>query len=288
MKTYLDCLPCFMNQALRAGRIASNDKRKIKKLLDEIGMLIHEIPMKNTPPETGALIYKKVSEITGNNDPYKKIKEKNIEHALHLYPELKQKVKESDDSLLTAIRLAIAGNVIDLGVGKEFDIVKDVETILHQEFAIFDYELFKQELKNAKEILYIGDNSGEAVFDKILIEQLGKPVIFAVREIPVINDITLKEAKQIGIDKIAKVISSGTIAPGTILNFCNDKFLKNFNNADMIISKGQGNYEGLSNVNRSIFFLLKAKCPVIARNIGVEENDIILKGKKNITISNKH
>ncbi len=281
MKTYLDCLPCFMNQALRAGRIATDDEHKIKKLLDEVGKLIQQIPMENTPPETGALIYKKVSEITGNDDPYKEIKEKNIEHAMHLYSELKQKVLESDDRLLTTIRLAVAGNVIDLGVDKEFNIVEDVEIILHQEFAVFDYELFKQELKAAKEILYIGDNSGEAVFDKILIEELGKPVIFVVREIPVINDITFKEAEQIGIDKIAKVISSGTTAPGTILKRCNDDFLEKFKNADMIISKGQGNYEGLSGVNRSIFFLLKAKCPVIAGNIGVKENDIILKGKSN-------
>ncbi len=278
MKTYLDCLPCFMNQALRAGRIATNDEQKIKKLLDEVGMLIQKIPMENTPPETGAIIYEIISEITGNNDPYQKIKEKNIEHALHLYPELKQKVKKSDDSLLTAIRLAVAGNVIDLGVDKEFSIVEDIEKILHQEFAIFDYEFFKQELNKAKEILYIGDNSGEAVFDKILIEELEKPVTFVVREIPVINDVTLKEAKQIGIDKIAKVISSGTIAPGTVLDYCNNNFLEKFKNADMIISKGQGNYEGLSNVSRSVFFLLKAKCPVIARNLKEKGNDIILKG----------
>ena len=281
MKTYLDCLPCFMNQALRAGRIATNNEHKIKSLLNEVGMLIQKIPMENTPPETGALIYKMVSEITGNLDPYKKIKEENIEHALHLYPNLKQKVKESEDSLLTAIRLAVAGNVIDLGVDKEFNLVEDIETISHQEFAIFDYELFKQELNKAKEILYIGDNSGEAVFDKILIEELGKPVTFVVREIPVINDITFKEANFIGIDKIAKVISSGTTAPGTILKSCNNNFLEKFRNADMIISKGQGNYEGLSGVNRSIFFLLKAKCPVIARNLDVKENDIILKGKSN-------
>ena len=278
MKTYLDCLPCFINQALRAGRIATNDEKKIKKLLDEIGKLIEKIPLENTPPETGAIIYKKVSEITNNFDPYKKIKEKNIKHAMQLYPELKFVVKESNDNLLTAIRLAVAGNVIDLGVDKEFNIVEDIETILHQEFAVFHYELFKQELETAKEILYIGDNAGEAVFDKILIEELNKKVTFAVREIPVINDITLKEAKQIGIDKIAKVISSGSIAPGTILKNCNKKFLEIFNNADMVISKGQGNYEGLSDVNRSIFFLLKAKCPVIANNLGVKENDIILKG----------
>ncbi len=278
MKTYLDCLPCFMNQALRAGRIATNDEKKIKKLLDEVGMMIPKIPMENTPPETGEIIYRKISEITGNKDPYQNIKTKNISHALNLYPSLKEKVEKSDDRLLTAIRIAIAGNIIDLGVNKEFDLVNDVEKIMHQEFAICDYDFFRQELNKAKEILYIGDNSGEAVFDKILIEELGKPVIFVVREIPIINDITRKEAEQIGIDKIAKVISSGTTAPGTIINLCNDDFISKFENANMIISKGQGNYEGLSGVDRSIFFLLKVKCPVIARNVGVKENDIVLKG----------
>lgn len=266
-----------MTQALRAGRVATNDEKKIKELLDEIGSLIHKIPMEQTPPETGALIYKRISEITGNLDPYKKIKGKNIEQVLELYDDLEQKVKTSDDPLLTSLRLAIAGNVIDLGVNKKFNIVEDVEKILHQDFAIFDYNLFKKNLKNAKEILYIGDNSGEAVFDKLLIKELGKPVTFVVREIPIINDITMKEAKRIGIDKIANVISSGTIAPGTILKYCNDEFLDKFNNADMVISKGQGNYEGLSDVDRSVFFLLKVKCPVIARNIGVKEDDIILK-----------
>jgi uncharacterized protein with ATP-grasp and redox domains len=267
-----------MNQALRAGRVATNDEKKIKKLLDEIGMLIGKIPMEHTPPETGAIIYRRVSEITGNADPYREIKEKNISQALSLYPELKKKVAESNDRLLTALRLAVAGNIIDLGVGKEFNIRDDVEKTLHQKFAICDYELFKQELNKAKEILYIGDNSGEAVFDKILIEELGKKVTFVVREIPIINDITIKEAKLIGIDKIAKVISSGTTAPGTILDICNDDFLKIFVNADMIISKGQGNYEGLSGTDIPIFFILKAKCSVIADNIGVQENDIVLKG----------
>lgn len=281
MKTYLDCLPCFLQQALRAGRIATDDEAIIKKLLDEVGAMIKEIPMENTPPQTGAIIYQKISEITNNADPYKVIKEKNITHALHLYPELKKKVEKSDDSLLTAIRLAVAGNVIDLGVNREFDLVEEIEKILHQEFAVFDFESFKQELNNAKEILYIGDNSGEAVFDKILIEELGKPVTFVVREIPIINDITEKEARQIGIDKIAEILSSGTTAPGTILELCNQEFIRKFYDADLVISKGQGNYEGLSGVQRSIFFLLKVKCPVIAENIGVREDDIILKGKKN-------
>lgn len=278
MKTYLDCMPCFLQQTLRAGRIATDDEKIIKQLLDDVGMMIKDIPLENTPPETGMLIYQKISQITGNRDPYKKIKRTNIEKALSLYPELKEKVSNSDDRLLVAIRFAIAGNVIDLGVNKEFDIVTEIEKILTQDFAVFDYAKFKTALNNAENILYIGDNAGEAVFDKILIEELNKPVTYVVREIPVINDVTEEEAHFIGIDKVAKIVSSGTTAPGTILDLCDEKFIDMFNNADLIISKGQGNYEGLSSVDRSLFFLLKAKCKVIAINIGVQENDIILKG----------
>jgi len=277
MKTYLDCLPCFMSQALRAGRMATNDEKKIKELLDDVGCMIKDIPMESTPPETGDLIYQKVREITGVEDPYEKIKESNITEALILYPNLKNLVNNSDNKLLTAIRIAIAGNIIDLGVGKEFNILEDVEKILNQEFAIFDFEEFTYQLNNAKSILYLGDNAGESVFDKILIEELNKPVTYVVRDVPVINDVTFEDAIRSGLDDVAEIISSGSSAPGTILNLCNEAFLEKFNNADMIISKGQGNYEGLSNVKRSVFFLLKAKCNVIANNLGVKENDIILK-----------
>jgi hypothetical protein len=278
MKTYLDCLPCFLQQTLRAGRVATDDEKILKQLLDDVGMMLKDIPLENTPPETGMLIYQKISQITGNKDPYKKIKKTNIEKALSLYPELKEKVSNSEDRLLVAIRFAIAGNVIDLGVNKEFDIVNEIKKILTQDFAVFDYSKFKTALNNAENILYIGDNAGEAVFDKILIEELNKPVTYVVREIPVINDVTKEEARFIGIDKVAKIVSSGTTAPGTILDLCDEKFIDMFNTADLIISKGQGNYEGLSGVDRSLFFLLKAKCKIIATNIGVQENDIILKG----------
>ncbi len=277
MKTYIDCLPCFMSQALRAGRIATKDETKIKALLDDVGCMIKDIPMDSTPPETGKMIYQRVTEITGVEDPYKNIKESNINEALALYPKLKQIVKNSPDKLLTAIRIAIAGNTIDLGLNREFNILEDLNKILKQDFAIFDYEEFTSQLEKAKSILYIGDNAGETVFDKILIEELGKPVTYVVRDIPIINDATIEDAINSGLDEVAEIISSGTTAPGTILKLCNNKFLHRFNNAELIISKGQGNYEGLSNVQRSVFFLLIAKCHVIANDLNVKENDIVLK-----------
>ena len=126
--------------------------------------------------------------------------------------------------------------------------------------------------------LYIGDNAGESVFDRILIERLNKPVTYIVREIPIINDVTYKDALQAGIDKVATIFSSGTRAPGTFLKKCSREFIEMFNSAKFIISKGQGNYEGLSNEKHRIFFLLKAKCYVIANDIGVSEGDIVLKG----------
>ncbi|MEN8122429.1 MAG: ARMT1-like domain-containing protein [Bacteroidota bacterium] len=279
MKTFLECLPCMMQQALRAGRMSTDDDRVVKKILDEVGESIKEIPMESTPAESGATVYKKIRDITGVADPYKKIKKASIEEAQNLYPELKEIVAKSDNPLLTAIRIAIAGNVVDFGISKKFNLVEDVQKILKQDFAIRDFEAFQKQLENARSVLYLGDNAGESVFDKLLIEELGKPVTYVVREIPVINDVVYQDAVDSGLDEVAEIISSGTTAPGTILDLCTDEFVDLFNQADMVISKGQGNYEGLSNVDRSVFFLLKAKCPVIADDIGVKEDDIVLKYK---------
>lgn len=278
MKTYLDCLPCMMNQALHTARIATNDYAKIKLVLDEVGAIIKDIPMHHTPVQSGAIVYRKIREITDVVDPYKDIKENSILEALVLYPKLIEYMNNSDNKLLTAIRIAIAGNVIDFGMNKHFNLTEDLKTILNQDFAIFDFKEFINKLKKAKSVLYIGDNAGESVFDKILIGAIGKPVTYVVRGIPIINDVTMEDAVASSIGEIAEIISSGSRAPGTILELCNEDFVRRFNEAEMIISKGQGNYEGLSNVSQSVFFLLKAKCKIIANDLSVNENDIILKG----------
>ncbi len=278
MKTYLDCLPCFVEQALRAARIATNNDKVIKQVLDEVGCIIKDTPMENTPAESGIRVYGKIREITGVADPYREIKQRHIAEARALYPELEKMVAEAKDPLLTAIRIAIAGNVIDLGINKAFNLVADIKEILSRDFAVFDYEAFKKALHKAENVLYIGDNAGESVFDKLLIKQLNKSVKFAVRSQPIINDATMEDALASGLDEVAELIDSGSKAPGTILRYSTPEFLGVYQKADLVISKGQGNYEGLSDEKRPIFFLLKAKCPVIARDIGVQEGDIVLKG----------
>jgi uncharacterized protein with ATP-grasp and redox domains len=174
MKTHLDCIPCFISQALRAGKEISNDEIFLKSILDRICGMVKDFSLNKSTPEIADLIYSEIKKITKNNDPFSKKKKQNIEEALRFEPELKQIVENSDDKLLTAIRIAIAGNVIDLGANVNFDLRRDVNQILKQDFAIFHYEEFKEYLNQTEKILYIGDNAGESVFDKILIEQLGR------------------------------------------------------------------------------------------------------------------
>jgi len=267
-----------MNQALRAARIATNDENKIKTILDEVGMMLRSIPLDSTPPESARLIYNKVKEITGNLDPYIKIKNESTQKALSLYPYLKNRVEKSKNRLLTAIRIAIAGNIIDFGANWNFDLENETYKVLEMNFAVCDYNEFKNKLDKAPKILYIGDNAGECVFDRILIEEIKRPVTYVVRGMPIINDATHEDAVQAGIDGVATILSSGTDAPGTILETCSPEFNEVYKNSEFIISKGQGNYEALSKEKRPIFFLLKTKCHVVADDIGVSNGDIVLKG----------
>ena len=288
MKAYLDCIPCLIRQALDTARLSTDDE-KIQRmtLIQVMNFLINffqnnpdEVP---TPPYIAYHIYRIIKEVTKCEDPYHEIKVKYNEIALNMYQELKNIVENSSDPLLTAIRLAIAGNIIDFGTtGGQFDLKATLKEVLTQEFAICHYDLFCESLKNSETLLYLGDNAGEIVFDKVLIEEILKKhkskIYYAVKGAPVINDVTIEDAEQVKMNEVAEVITTGCDAPGTILNLCSEEFLKIYNNADMIISKGQGNYETLSEEKKkNIFFLLKAKCAIIARHLKVKVGDIILK-----------
>jgi uncharacterized protein with ATP-grasp and redox domains len=285
MRTSLECIPCFFKQALDAAVLAGANKAVQSKILEELTRQILEFDLAACPSEMGRTLYKLVRRITKKDDPFKEIKRKSNKFALGLYPRLKEKVAKSKDKLLTAIELAIAGNIIDYGI-KSLNIDKEIAKILAEEDkvirkeskAIFDYPAFRRSLNRAKRILYIGDNAGEIVFDRILIEELeSKKITFAVRSEPIINDALLADAYLCGIDKYARILSSGCAAPGTILGYCTKSFLKAFREAELIISKGQGNFEALAAVPAPIFFLFRAKCPVVARHLGCKLGDVILK-----------
>ena len=291
MRTYLDCIPCFYRQALDTARIAGADEIIQKKIIDELSQLIPNFSLDVNPPEMGRTIYTLVRKITGVKDPFKEIKENSNKFALSLYPELKQEINNSEDRLLTAVKLSIIGNIIDYGAKNSLDVPKEIDYLFQGNFIInnennsttFKYKQFKKALNKVNSIIYLADNAGEVVFDRLLIEELveelGKQVIYAVRGKPIINDALIEDAIFCGINKVAKIISSGSDAPGTLLKYCSPEFIRLYQNAELIISKGQGNYESLSEEDKSIFFLFKAKCPVIAEDVGCNVGDMVLAGR---------
>ena len=288
MKTYLECIPCFFRQALEAARLAGADEISQKKILDEVSVSVPGFPLESSPPEMGRIIHSIVKKHTEIEDPYLEIKRKSNSFALKLYGKFKEKVERSSDSLLAAVEMAIAGNVIDFGVKNTVNVEEELDRILIEEGkaiereseALFEYKVFKKELDSCGNILYLADNAGETVFDRILIEEIvkrGISVEYAVKERPIINDALMEDAEFCGIDKICKVMSSGSDAPGTVLSRCSKPFLETIKTSPMVISKGQGNFEALSScLPRPIFFLFMAKCPVVVKEVGCSLGDILL------------
>lgn len=292
MKTYLDCVPCFFKQALEAAKLCGAGPELQKRIMDDVALSLPGFSLESSPPEMGRIIHKLVKKHTGIDDPYLAIKKKSNSLALKLYGKFREKVDKSSDRMLTAIELAIAGNVIDYGVKNTVNVDDELDRILNEEnetiaredSSLFDYGTFREALGKARNVLYLADNAGETVFDRILIEEItkeGVSVEYAVKESPIINDALMADAVACGIDKMARVVSSGSDAPGTVLSLCSDDFLKRMERSDMVISKGQGNFEALSSrARRPIFFLFMAKCPVVVRDVGCSPGDILLLYKK--------
>ena len=277
MRTYLDCYPCFLRQALDAARLAGADDAQQKTILDRVLALLQQIALSSTPPEIGGEVHHLVRRQVGNGDPYRTAKEASTRQALALYPRLKELVQEADDGLDVAVRLSIAGNIIDLGPDQQYDLWSVIERVLAQPFALDDRDAFWEVLAAADRVLYLADNAGETVFDRVLIEALDVAVVYAAKGGPVLNDATVADAIAAGLDRVADLVSTGSDAPGTILDRCSEEFRKLYQQAELIIAKGQANYETLSESGSKVFFLLQAKCPVIARDAGVPVGSIVLK-----------
>ena len=276
MKTYFDCYPCFLRQALRAARISGADEIQQYSTLQNTLSLLQNLPADANPTEIGYRIHQIVREIVDTPDPYQAIKKISTQQAMAFYPKLKDMLQQSQDPLALAIRLSIAGNIIDFGVSDQIpDLWETVERVIQQPYAIDDSETFKAYLKTAGHILYLADNAGETVFDRILIESLPVPVIYVVKSSPFVNDATLPDALAAGLDTCATLISNGAQAAGTILSLCSETFRQHFENAPLIISKGQANYETLSDAGAKVFCLLQVKCPVIGLDLGLPVGSII-------------
>jgi uncharacterized protein with ATP-grasp and redox domains len=282
MRTYFDCIPCFVRQVLDSVRMITDDERLHEKVMREALRMASEMDLSQNPPAMAQKIHRFIREITGVDDPYLEVKNRFNTLALQLYPELKQQVEASIDPIETAVRLAIAGNIIDFGVNSAIEPSQVERTVVESLTDPLDtksLEVFKNVISQAKDILYLGDNAGEIIFDRLLIEQLPfEKMTFVVKGGPILNDAVMEDAQIVGLTDIVDVIDNGSDAPGTILDDCSDTFRLRFDQSDVVIAKGQGNYETLSDVDKNIFFLVRPKCNVLARHLGCEIGSLVLSG----------
>lgn len=280
MHTTLDCIPCFVRQALGSSRLVSTDTSLHEQVLREVLKKAADIDMHATPPEMGQTIHRVIRSVMNSKDPFCSIKKDHNQKALAAYEIWKDKVRTFENPFAQATRLAIAANAMDFGAitsGKIQDIPDMLEAAANAPL-VGDVDQFENEVASTDHILYLADNAGEIVFDRLLIELIGpKKVTLAVRGHPVINDVTKEDADMVGLSNMVEVIDNGSDAPGTILKDCSADFQKRFEKAPLVIAKGQGNFETLSHVQKNIVFLLKAKCPVITEHLGCALNTFVVR-----------
>lgn len=272
MRTDLECILCYERAAFFLTRRFALSEERADALCKAVLREIAGSDFQDAPPVNARRVYAIIREYTGEADPFRQEKDRSTVCAKELLPTLIPELERFSDPLEAGVRLAIAGNIIDYGVNTAFALNtahERIVEILNGEICRSELEFFRRALDKAKRILYITDNCGEAVFDSHLIKFFGDRTTVAVRGKPTLNDVTRREAAESGlIQAAARLIDTGDDTPGIDLRRASPEFTEAFHSADLIISKGQGNYETLCGTNRPIVWLLRAKCPVIIRKLG--------------------
>jgi len=279
MNTEFRCIPCIVNSYIRLAETGVIPKSRQEEIIRRLLKFLSQVEYDQSPPVLGRKLHSLIREVLQNPDPYHQIKEHYNGMMLDLYSSFEEMVDRSPDPFDTAMRLAIAGNVIDFGSQYQFDVMDTINGVIGAKLAIDDSLHLRNDLKHAASLLYIGDNCGEIVLDKLFLESINLPQIyFVVRGGPIINDATINDANMVGLEKVAKVITTGDDAPGAVWESSSKEFKDHFTNADIVISKGQGNLEGLIDVPHDhLYFLLVTKCDLIAERIGMRKGEYVIK-----------
>ncbi|MFQ9922006.1 MAG: damage-control phosphatase ARMT1 family protein [Beduini sp.] len=286
------CFECDRVQMLKISQFLNLNKQTQEKLLAMADTVLKQCDMSKTNPEIMAGIWEEVIQILGNKDPYEKIKQYYNEFMMAMSETIRQEILSVEDPFESALKIAITGNLIDFAAKHTFDestikkLLKDAEKT---QLTVDDSNELKKQLNTAHTLLYLGDNCGEIVLDKLFIELLkiqypALKVYYGVRGKPIVNDVTLKDATEVNMAEVAVVISNGDGSLGTVLERTSVEFQSVFNQADLILSKGQGNYEGLlGNSKENLFFMFMAKCELVAKPLGVPRLGIVcLKNRKQL------
>ncbi|MEN3186656.1 MAG: ARMT1-like domain-containing protein [Atribacterota bacterium] len=281
MKAQVECFSCNIRQAQEAAAVVCPEKDFLWRVSQRICMQYADADPNWTPAYMTSLAHKVAREMTGVDDIYYRHKKHYNRLALKLYPELKGFVGDGEGALERAVRVAIVGNIIDLGVYREVEVSQILEQLYTVQWGLYDFAQFEQDVRKAKTIVYVGDNAGEIVFDKILLEELKKvgiqEIFFVVKGGPISNDALLADFWEVGLDNFAQVLTTGKDECGIVPEEGPSDLQEVWKRADLVISKGQGNFESLSGRKETIYFLLKAKCVPVAREFGVKQGALILK-----------
>jgi uncharacterized protein with ATP-grasp and redox domains len=280
MKATPTCIPCYLKQALSAARQVTDDPEEQRRVLNEVATLLPQLSVDDTPAHNSTYVLWRAQEVLGCSDPFLSQKRHYNKLALSMYPELRSTIEASPHPLRTAVRVAAAGNIMDLGILSEgeVDVVGVLNEVVRQGFAVDECLLLEERLTTSVKLLYLLDNAGETVFDRVLIEELstgGAEVTAVVKGQAILNDATMEDADLAGLDRVCRVVSNGSPMIGTELESCSEEFRVSFEEADLIISKGQANFETLNETSAPILFVLKAKCPEVARELGVATGDVV-------------
>lgn len=285
MRYSMECLPCLLNQGIRVARLylenEEDQRTLLKSIIAEIAVMDHN----TSAPYIAHKIHRSLKEALQNPDPYQKEKLYYNQEMLKLEDDFYSLVESATNPLDIALKLAAAGNIIDFGPGYDLsrdNVLKTVKDSMKKDYSQEVFVSLVSALKDADKLLYLGDNAGEIVFDKIFIRTIKKcyphlQIDFATRGEPIMNDVTEEDAYMVGIDDYANIINNGTDIPGTILEHCSDSFVNVFNEADVIISKGQGNFESLyGNGYSNLYYIFLCKCNLFMDRFGARPNDLIL------------
>ncbi len=270
------CVDCIAGKYLsKAPKTATVEqqmeyKLKVLKIIAELGESV-------TAPEIVAAVTGFKNEMFGQIDDFAEEKRYFNALMLSLANEVEQQIMSAEDPFKTALKFAQLGNYIDFGAMYSVDenqlreMLKGVSSVQLDET---EYENLKCELSGAKRLVYLTDNCGEIVMDKLLVRQIKKQfkdldVTVVVRGGPVLNDATMEDAEQVGLDRDTCVVSNGTLIAGTALHRLPESVRSRLLSADVILSKGQGNFETLQHCGLNVYYLFLCKCDMFAEHFGV-------------------
>lgn len=277
MKTYQTCIPCILKLFTSTLEKVTLPQDQKADFLSRFEAHWNQADMSLPPARTVGVIYQQVLRETGQKDLFKAQKTRGVQEALLLYPRLKSIIDRSTDKLEAALRVSALGNILDAGNPNSYDLEEEISHLFSAPLMGGGLDLFKAKLENASSLLFLADNAGETVFDRMLIETLDLPVLYAVKSAPALDDALLEDARQAGLEDLTTLMETGTSYPGTYLPSCSAAFQEVFRKSPLIIAKGQANYETLSEVNQELFFLLTVKCQVISADIGLPVGSLTLK-----------